>query len=251
MNRIIVLAGFNIGTLIDPKWLLTSWAVFAVQASIYGAMLSRLVTLDDYLFYYAVGLMVITVFESASNLGRHFVESAHEGELPYFLSLPISRRGLFTANALYGMTDTVLKVFPPLAVTMWFIGRLNPVGAILALAALCLLGLGISGLMISMSFIAFKSVDIYNAIIIGLSAVLIRFSTISYPLAISQQKIGIAPYATPLSYGADLARWFLGIDQSQLLNPLLALAVVSAVAVGTISVGVAIVERMIEGVKAA
>ncbi|HZD12706.1 MAG TPA: hypothetical protein VE177_04215, partial [Candidatus Binatus sp.] len=256
LNRVLVMTRFHLRTLLDWKWLVTAWAVFGLQASVYGALLSRLVTLQDYVFYYALGLMVIAVFESASNLGRHFVEHAHEGELPYFLSLPISRRGLFTSNSLYGMTDTLLKVLPPLLVTLAYFGRLTIPNVVFVLLTLCLLGLGISGLMISMSFVAFKSVDIYNALIIALSALLIRFSTVFYPLAFIQQAGGgssfaNAPYISPLSYGADLMRWILGFDPSTLMNPVLALAVISAIMVATLSIGVMIVERMLEGIKAA
>jgi hypothetical protein len=38
--------------------------------------------------------------------------------------------------------------------------------------------------MVSLSFIAFKAVDIYLAVLAGLSALLVRFSTVFYPLAV-------------------------------------------------------------------
>jgi len=41
---------------------------------------------------------------------------------------------------------------------------------VFALISIVLLGLGITGIMVSMSFIAFKSVDIYSAFLAGLSA---------------------------------------------------------------------------------
>ena len=254
MNRIFILAAYNIRVLLGERmWLVLTWALFGLQLAIYGSLMSRLVSgrVEDYLFFYSVGLLVIIVFESAADLGRRFVENAHEGELPYFLALPISRKGLFAANALYGATNTVLRVLPPLAITLAVMGRLSILGVFFAVVALFLLGLGISGLMIAMSFIAFKSVDIYIALIAGLSALLIRFSTVFYPLIFIPKAYAPFSYLTPLTYGADLTRWILGYDPQSLLNPVLALAVVSAVAVGTISLSVVIVERIIEGVKAA
>jgi hypothetical protein len=255
MNRVLTLAVFNIRVLLGERmWLVLTWALFGLQLAIFGSLMSRLVDAErvkDYFFFYSIGLIVIIVFESAADLGRHFVEHAREGELPYFLSLPISRRGLFAANALYGATNTVIRVLPPLAVTLVAIGRFSVQGIILSMFALFLLGLGISGMMISMSFIAFKSVDIYIALIAGLSALLVRFSTAFYPLERVTSVYGPTSYATPLTYGADLARWVLGYDPQALLNPTLALAMVIAVAVGTISLSVTIVERIIEGVKAA
>ncbi len=117
--------------------------------------------------------------------------------------------------------------------------------------ALFLLGLGISGLMISFSFIAFKSIDIYSAVIAGLSALLVRFSTVFYPLIFLPNFYAPVSFLSPLTYGADLTRWVLGFDPSALLNPTIAALVVTAVAVGTLSLSARIVDKIIEGVKAA
>lgn len=253
MNRVLTLASYNIKLLLTERnWFLLIWALFALQITVYGSLMSRLVsgTVQNYLFYYSIGLMVITVFDSGASIGRHFVEHAHEGELPYYLSLPISRRGFLAAQALYGVTDTMLKVLPPLLGILAFMGRLTVQGAFFAVVALLLLGLGISGIMISMSFIAFKSVDIYSAIIAGLSALLVRFSTVFYPLIFMPSFYSPVSYLSPLTYGADLTRWFLGFDPQFLLNPLLAAAVVTAVAIGTLTLSARIVDNIIEGVKA-
>ncbi len=254
MNRVLTLAAFNIRVLLGERmWFVLSWGLFGLQLAIYGSLMSRLVAtkVEDYFFFYSIGLMVIITFESGADLGRHFVEHAHEGELPYFLSLPVSRKGLFAANAIYGATNTILRVLPPLLLTLAFLGRLSLQGVVFAVAALLLLGLGISGIMIAMSFIAFKSVDIYSALLAGLSALLIRFSTVFYPLILIPSYYSPISYLSPLTYGADLTRWLLGYDPKTLLNPALAITVVSAIVVGTLSLGVIIVERIIEGVKAA
>jgi len=252
VNRVVTLAVFNIRVLLGERmWFVLSWALFGLQLAIYGSLMSKLVVVEDYFFFYSIGLIVIIVFESSADLGRHFVEHAREGELPYFLSLPISRRGLFAANALYGATNTVIRVLPPLAITLAILGRFSIQGIVFTMIALFLLGLGISGLMISMSFIAFKSVDIYIALVAGLSALLIRFSTVFYPIGRIPPIYQPASYATPLTYGADLSRWVLGYDPQLLLNPTVALVIVIAVAVGTISLSMTIMGRIIEGVKAA
>jgi len=252
VNRVVTLAVFNIRVLLGERmWFVLSWALFGLQLAIYGSLMSKLVVVEDYFFFYSIGLIVIIVFESSADLGRHFVEHAREGELPYFLSLPISRRGLFAANALYGATNTVIRVLPPLAITLAILGRFSIQGIVFTMIALFLLGLGISGLMISMSFIAFKSVDIYIALVAGLSALLIRFSTAFYPIGRIPPIYQPASYATPLTYGADLSRWVLGYDPQLLLNPTVALVIVIAVAVGTISLSMTIMGRIIEGVKAA
>ncbi|HYY90532.1 MAG TPA: hypothetical protein VE955_00925, partial [Candidatus Dormibacteraeota bacterium] len=161
------------------------------------------------------------------------------------------RKGFLAAQAIYGVVNTLIKVAPPLLAVLFFWGRLTLEGAFLAIVSLFILGLGISGLMISMSFIAFKSVDIYSAVIAGLSALLIRFSTAFYPVIVMPSYYSPVSVLNPLTYGADLTRWILGFDSHYLLNPLLAVAVVTAVAIGTLSFSTRIVDRIIEGVKAA
>src|SRR5438876_7532169 len=173
MNRVLTLAAYNVRMLLSLRtWFILAWALFGLQIAIYGSLMSKLVStaVPNYLFYYAIGLMVIIVFDSGADVGRHFVEHAHEGELPYFLSLPISRRGFLASQAIYGVANTMIKILPPLVIVLYFVGRLTPQGVFFATIALFLLGLGITGLMVSFSFIAFKSIDIYSAVIAGLSA---------------------------------------------------------------------------------
>src|SRR6266566_2718049 len=135
MNRVLNLAAFNIRVLLgDPTWFILSWALFALQLAIYGSFISRLVgsNLPNYFLFYSIGLMIIVVFESAEDVGRHFVEHAHEGELPYFLSLPVSRSGFLVAQAIYGVVNTLLKVAPPLLAVLFIWGNLTVSGALFA-----------------------------------------------------------------------------------------------------------------------
>jgi ABC-type polysaccharide/polyol phosphate export permease len=108
--------------------------------------------------------------------------------------------------------------------------------------------------MLGLSFIAFKSSDMYSAIVTGLSALVVRFSTIMYPLAfLTQTSPSYASVATlnPLAYGADLVRRFLGFNPSSLLNPTVAVTVLIAVAVGTLGLSTVLLQRLVEGVKSA
>src|SRR5438046_4703690 len=195
--------------------------------------------------------MIIVVFESAEDVGRHFVEHAHEGELPYFLYLPVSRSGFLVAQAIYGVVNTLVKVAPPLLAVLFIWGNLTVSGALFALGALFLLGLGITGTMVSLSFIAFKAVDIYMAVLAGLSALLIRFSTVFYPLAILRNYYSPVSFLSALTYGADLTSWVLVFDSKYLLNPVLAVVVVNEIAVSTMSLSEMMMDEFIEGVVAA
>ena len=230
-------------------WTAYQWGIFAFQYYVYGQLVSRLVvSVPDYYLYYGTGLLIIMTFNISTWAGRRFVEGAHEGRLRYILSLPFRRGEFFLEQVLLGLVVNVVRVGPPLVFILWVTGA--PLLVLMtSLVVLLAMSVGIMGIMISLSFVAFKSFDIYSAIVAGTSAVLIRFSTILYPLAYLPGAYGGISRANPLTYGADLLRNAVSLDVSSLLNPALAAAVVLGVGVTTITVGMALVPRVLEGVK--
>jgi ABC-type polysaccharide/polyol phosphate export permease len=235
-----------------PIWLFMQWIVFALQLAIYGALISRLVTsINDYFQFYAVGFIIMMTFNMGSHTGRHFVEHAHEGRLPYLLSLPIPRYKLFLAITLQGGAELALNLSVPLVITMALIGSLSWVSVVAAVATLFWLGFGVAGIMLAMSFIAFKSADIYTAITAALSTLMIRFSTVLYPLIFLPSYYASAAFFSPLTYGSDLVRLFLGFDPGLLLDPRYAVAALTALAISTLGLGMLLMQRLVEGVKSA
>ncbi|HVP26835.1 MAG TPA: hypothetical protein VMT26_04120 [Candidatus Bathyarchaeia archaeon] len=242
-----------------PVWIGMQWLTSIVQLLIYAALINQImaagiVSPADYQQFYAVGFIIIMTFDIGSHAGRQFVEHAHEGRLPYLLSLPISRSKLFLSIALQGAFELALMLTVPFAITLLLIGNLTALSIAAAVAMLFCLGFGVAGLMLGLSFIAFKSSDMYSAIVTGLSALIVRFSTIMYPLAfLTKTSPGYASLAelNPLAYGADIVRLFLGFNPGLLLNPTVAVTVLIAVAVGTLGISSFLLQRLVEGVKSA
>ena len=228
------------------------WITFTIQLGIYGALISQLVTgIDNYQQFYAIGFVVMLTFDVGSHTGRHFVEHAHEGRLPYLLSLPISRSKLFLSIALQGGIELALMISIPFAITLALIGNFTFISVIGAIITLFCLGFGVAGLMLGLSFIAFKSSDLYTAIVTGLSTIIIRFSTVLYPFIFLPPQYASAAIFSPLTYGSDLVRLILGFDPSILLNPYYAFSVLTALAVSTLGLGLILIQRLVEGVKSA
>jgi ABC-type polysaccharide/polyol phosphate export permease len=105
--------------------------------------------------------------------------------------------------------------------------------------------------MLALSFVAFKSSDLYTAVVTGLSTVIIRFSTVLYPFIFLPAQYASAAAFSPLTYGSDLVRFILGFDPSYLLNPYYAASILTALAVSTLGLGLILVQRLVEGVKSA
>jgi len=253
MRNVIRLIWFDLRQeLKPPVWIILQWFTFTIQLFIYGALISQLVTapeVGNYQQFYAVGFVVMMTFEIGSHTGRHFVEHAHEGLLPYLLSLPISRTKLFLAIALQGGAELALMITVPLMITLAMIGNLTLISIAAAIATLFCLGFGVAGLMLGLSFIAFKSSDMYTAIVTGLSTIIIRFSTVLYPLIFLPPGYASVAILSPLTYGADLVRLFLGFNPGILLNPTYAVAVLVALSVSTLSLGTLLLQRLVEGVR--
>jgi ABC-type polysaccharide/polyol phosphate export permease len=220
----------------------------------YSALISRLITvtaLSNYQQFYAVGYIIMITFNIGSHTGRHFVEHAHEGRLPYLLSLPISRWKLFLSVMLEGTAELSLLLVVPLSVTLLIIGNFTVLSIISVILTLFCLGFGVSGIMLALSFIAFRSTDIYTAIVTALSTLIIRFSTVFYPLMFLPASYATAATFSPLTYGSDLVRLILGFDPSVLVNPSIAIAVLTALTISTLGISAFLLQRLVEGVKSA
>jgi ABC-type polysaccharide/polyol phosphate export permease len=253
MSNVIRLIWFDLKQELNPPvWILLEWGTFGIQLFVYGVLISRLVTaISDYLQFYAVGFVIMMTFNIGSHTGRHFVEHAHEGRLPYLLSLPISRWKLFLSVALEGGAELALLLVVPLSVTLSIIGNFTALSVASVVATLFCLGFGVSGIMLALSFIAFRSADIYTAIVTALSTLIIRFSTVFYPLIFLPPSYATAAIFSPLTYGSDLVRLILGFDPSVLVDPRIAVGVLTALAVSTLGISAFLLQRLVEGVKSA
>jgi hypothetical protein len=258
MLEVFRLAWFDVKQeLKPPVWIALEWVTFSVQVFIYAALITYLVNVSasqiaNYQQFYAVGFIVIMTFDVGSHAGRQFVEHAHEGRLPYLLSLPISRTKLFLSIAIQGGFELALMLMVPFTVVLFLLGNLTGVSIAGAAVTLFTLGFGVAGLMLGLSFIAFKSSDLYSAVVTGLSALVVRFSTVLYPLTVlktAQPAYASVAVFSPLTYGADLTRLFLGFNPSLLLNPTVAVTVLIALAVATLGLGTVLLQRLVEGVK--
>jgi ABC-type polysaccharide/polyol phosphate export permease len=165
------------------------------------------------------------------------------------LSLPIGRGELFISQLLLGITVNLTRMIPPLILVLWLSGLFTPYTLVASIVVLSAVAIGVIGLMVSLSVVAFKSFDIYSAIVAALSALLIRFSTISYPVSSMTGSYAAVSRLNPVTYGSDLFRWAMGFSPSLLLDPYLSITVVIGLFVGTLFVGMFFISHVVEGVR--
>lgn len=251
LSSLLRVAWFDLKQELSPPIpIALQWAIFGLQLLVYGALISKLiVTVPDYLQFYAVGYIVILIFDVATIAGRRFVELGHSGKLPYLLSLPIPRWKLFVATAMQGGIWLAVTISIPLVVTLMLIENLTLVSVLAALSSIFLLGFGASGLMLALSFIAFKSADAYLAVVAGMNTLSVRFSTVLYPLIILPPLYAGMALLSPLTYGSDLIRLFLGVTVGSSLDPAIEAWILALLTIVTLGLGIYLLERLVEGVK--
>jgi ABC-2 type transport system permease protein len=223
------------------------WFFVFVQIGIFGLAVSRLiVAMPDYYHYYAMGVIVMTMYSVAIFTGYEIYDEADDGFVEYLLSVPITRRELVIGRSLAGGLRSLLFMSPIVAVFLLWMGVLNPFKVMTALVALYGFAFGISGLSITLA-VGLKAGDRFDIIMGALDALIVRLSSALYPQAFMPGAIADLSSFNPLTYATDLFRWSLNYDVKYLANPVVALVVVLVFLMTFNFFGVVIYERTLEG----
>jgi ABC-2 type transport system permease protein len=223
---------------------------FVSQIVLFGLIASRMIStsvIPDYFHYYVAGLSVMTLYSAAIFIGFDIYEEAEHGVFEYLLSLPVSRRQLVLGRSIGGGLRAFIYVGPLIAVSLFVIGSVSPLGFLISMFALFLFAFGVSGMSITIA-VMIKSSDRFDILMGVMDALIVRLSTAMYPLAIVQASspiYGGAASFNPLTFASDLFRW--GTTVTALDNPLLPLLGIIAFFSFFTFVGVMIYERRIEG----
>jgi ABC-2 type transport system permease protein len=227
--------------------LVMRWFFAIVQIGIFGLAVSRIiVAMPDYYHYYAMGVIVMTMYSVAIFIGYEIYDEADDGFVEYLLSLPITRRELVLGRSVAGGLRSFIFMSPIIAGFLLLMGVFDPWKVLLALAALYGFAFGISGLSITLA-VGLKAGDSFDIIMGGLDAFIVRLSSVLYPQAFMPGPIAALSAFNPLTYATDLFRWSLSYDVRYLANPVVAVLVLIIFLMTFNFAGVVIYERTLEG----
>lgn len=227
--------------------LLMRWFFVFVQIGIFGLAVSRLIiAMPDYYHYYAMGVIVMTMYSVAIFTGYEIYDEADDGFVEYLLSVPITRRELVIGRSLAGGLRSFLFMSPIVAVFLLLMGVLDPLKVLTALVALYGFAFGVSGLSITLA-VGLKAGDRFDIIMGALDALIVRLSSALYPEAFMPGPIAALSSFNPLTYASDLFRWSLNYDVKYLANPVVALLVLIIFLMTFNFFGVFIYEQTLEG----
>lgn len=248
MSKLLLVVERDLHSLIRHKSILVMrWFFVIVQIGIFGLAVSRIiVVMPNYYDYYAMGVMVMTMYSVAIFTGYEIYDEADDGFVEYLLSLPITRRELVLGRSLAGGLRSFIFMSPIIVGFLFFIGVFDPLKVLMSLAALYGFAFGVSGLSITLA-VGLKSGDRFDIIMGALDAFIVRLSTALYPQAFMPGPIAAMSMFNPLTYATDLFRWSLNFDVRFLANPVVALLVLVIFLMTFNFAGVMIYERRLEG----
>ena len=178
-----------------------------IMAVVYTKMVSF-----NYFQFLAPGIVAMGLFAAAFVIGREVNMETRRGYNYYLLSLPLRRRDLVIGRMIAGGLRGMIYGTPLLVLAMFILKfpSIFQIGSMLF--AMYLLGMGISGLAISLA-VMLRSFERFTTARSLLYLLLIFWSTVFYPLAILQQifkgYLILFAEVNPLSTVSDLLRGYL------------------------------------------
>lgn len=218
---------------------------FIIQVLVFGLAISKIVALENFYRFYLVGVYSSILFLMSIYTGYDIISEAEYGLFDYYLSLPISRRDFIMGKIIGSGISSLIYTAPMLITILALIGVYSPINILLAVISALLFSLGISGLIVSITMLM-KSGDISDILFGAISTLLLRLSTVYYPIAVMPDYYKALASINPLSHVAELLR-FLLVGEYYSLSPETTIIILIGLAVSMSSIASLIIEKVIEG----
>lgn len=178
-----------------------------IMAIVYTQMVSF-----DYFKFVAPGIVAVGLFAAAFVIGREVNNETRRGYNQYLLSLPVRRFELIIGRMIAGGLRGLIYAISLLVLAMWILTVPSILQLGLIIFAMFLLGMGISGLAISLAAIL-RSFERFTTARSLIYLLLIFCSTVFYPITVLQHLFGgalvVFAEANPLSTVSNLLRGYL------------------------------------------
>ncbi|MEM0378169.1 MAG: ABC transporter permease [Thermosphaera sp.] len=234
----------------------TAW--FVIQSLVFGYAISRLARPDigvDYYNFYLLGLYSALLYSASIARAYVIADEFDDGIIDYHLSLPVKRSILAIGRVLGGSISTLAFTIPMMMFILLLIGRIDLPSLLISVASAFAFSTGVVSFVV-LVVMKLKSTDTTDIFFGTIDAILVRLSSIFYPLPIIKA-IGIEAYyysalMNPLTHFADFLRALLipGYTLTQ-FSPVESLFYVLGLSLGLLVVAIELFEKKLEagGVK--
>lgn len=218
LKIILLVASWDLMKLKNQKvFLAMRIAWFTLQVLVFARAISYIVSQGilaytggvDYYYFYLLGIYTSLLYSTSISRGYVVADEFDDGIVEYHLSLPI-KRSLFAVGRVLGCSlSTIIFTLPMMAVVYAILKVSNFLSILLSLIFALLFSIGIVGFVLLLVF-AVRSADLTDILVGAIDALLVRLSTVFYPLPVIEAT-GIAPYyvaalMNPISHLSDFLR---------------------------------------------
>lgn len=234
----------------------TIW--FVVQVTFFGQVLAQIVNargigLDAHTYYnfYLFGVYTSILFTITASRAYDIAEEFEEGIIEYQLSLPIERKVLAFGRAIGSGIASTLFTLPMFLTVIVLVREVNLLTIIISIVFMLVFSIAISDLILSIT-LSIRSSDTTDILIGALDAILVRLSTIFYPVVVLKN---IAPYyytaiANPLSHAADILRILYSFEDFKTVvvaHPIAMTSYILGLFTGFTVIAMYVIEKKVEG----
>lgn len=213
IRKILQVARTDFSYFFRTKWLMAvllslNLSDMLVIGLVYSGMMSI-----NYFQFFAPAVVVMGLFMGAMDTGRRIWLALREGVTQYYLSLPISNRGLVIAYLIAGSFAAMIYSSTLLLVALVVLPTSAVWNALILLPFLLILAMGLAGIAASLAAMASTHGEYFFAYQQIIQVLLLTLSTVYYPREIMQlylpsEVIALAS-VNPLSVAAEALREFV------------------------------------------
>jgi ABC-type polysaccharide/polyol phosphate export permease len=213
LRRILQVARTDFSYFFRTKWLMA--VLLSLNLSdmlVIGLVYGRLMTFE-YFQFFAPAVVIMGLFMGAMDTGRRIWLAFREGVIQYYLSLPISNKGLVAAYLIAGSLSAMVYSSSLLVVALIVLPTHAILNALVVLPFLFILAMGLAGVAAALAALASTHGEFFFAYQQIVQVFLLTFSTVYYPqqvmeLYLPSILVNVAS-VNPLSVAAGALRSFV------------------------------------------
>ncbi len=211
-QRILKLAQNDFSYFFRTKWLMAillslNLSDMLVVALVYGKLMDF-----NYFRFFVPAVVIMGLFTASMDTGRRIWLAIREGVIQYYLSLPISTKGVVIAYLLAGGSAALVYSSSLLLIALLVLPAQAIWNILMLLPFLFILALGLTGIAASLAALASTHGEFFFAYQNIVQAMLLTLSTVYYPIEVIERYLPeflvIVAAANPLSLAAEAIRQY-------------------------------------------
>jgi ABC-type polysaccharide/polyol phosphate export permease len=210
--RILQIARTDFSYFFRTKWLMAVLLSLNISDMLVVGLVYNGLMSINYFQFFAPAVVVMGLFMGAMDTGRRIWLALREGVTQYYLSLPISNKGLVAAYLIAGSLSAMVYSSSLLLVALIVLPVHAVLNALILMPFLLILAMGLAGIAAALAALASTHGEFFFAYQQLVQVFLLTFSTVYYPQEYLAQYLPSylvnAASLNPLSVAAEALREF-------------------------------------------